>query len=201
VSVSTALAVAAVVAVVGAAAAVSAERATRRLLERRLLGVLATVVAVPGGAVVELPPGRLVPDAARGRLEGARVTAPLLVLGDLALHAVHLELRDVRWDARLRVLGGVGALTGHLPRAGAPDRVRLVGGRAALTVAGLTIRLRPVLDGDRIRLRPTPFAVRLPPLPPGVRLDGVEARDDQLHVAATIDLGTLLDAGSAAGSA
>jgi hypothetical protein len=174
------------------------EAVLRHLVARRTLALLGRVVATPDGAAVTLPEGRLAPALLRGRLAAATITAPTVRLGDLPVHDVVLHLQDVLVGPRLQLLGGTGVLEGHLTgaevrrRAGAPPRVRLEGGRAAISVAGLSIGLRPVVDGDRVRLAPTPFSLSLPPLPPGVALVAVDTADDTLRITAHIEFARLL---------
>ena len=180
------------------AVAFAVEPVTRRLVAQRLIAVLGEAVGLPDGASAVMPDRPLAPSLLRRRVPELGVTAPTVVVGDLVVHDVEVELSDVALDGRLQVVGGTGAMAGHLTDeevrriADTPDRVRLEDGRASISLPGLSIRLRPVLDGDRIKLAPTPFSVPIPPLPAGAELTRVEAADDRLLVWVDIDLARFL---------
>ena len=186
------LALAALAALVG-----GLEPLLRRLVAGRIRALLTAVVEVEDPTVL-LPPGRLAPGLLRGRLAAVDLTTPCLHLEGLAIRDVTVRLVAIRLDRHLAVVAGEGRLVGHLSgddvrrRTGMPGRVRLEGGRAAVRLGTATVGVRPVVDGDRIRLTPTPFAMALPPLPPGVRLVAVDTAGDALHLRATVQLPLLL---------
>ena len=181
-----------------------ADRLIRRLLAWWTIRLLRRVVDVPGRLVVDVPGSGLLGPLLRGRAQELVVTTPRMVLDDLPLTHVLLYLRDVRlavrWDAgpRLVVVGGTGRMEASLPgdevrrRAGFESWLALTRGRARVGRSFLRMSLKPVLEGDRVRLSPTPVVMSLPPLPDGITLDGVEVEDDALGVHATLDLPLLL---------
>ena len=48
------------------------------------------------------------------------------------------------------------------------------------------------MDGDRVRLAPTPFTMTVPPLPAGAVLTTVDTDADALRITCTLDLPRLL---------
>ncbi len=183
----------------------------RRVLGRAVHRLLARIVEVHGDAVVEVPRPGDHRGLLRGRLQHLRVRVPALTVDTLPVQDVTIDLHDVRLDL-LRTLRrrhvvvreGHGLLRGHVAgaevrrRSRVPGVVRLTGGRAGLGVAGLGLArlplgVRPVVDGDRVRLAPTPFTMTLPPLPPGVVLTAVDTDADALRITCTLDLPRLLN--------
>ncbi len=196
---------------------VRSERAGLRRVPARVVDrLLARIVEVHGDAVVEVPRPVDHRGLLRGRLQHLRVRVPALTVDTLPVQDVTIDLHDVRLDL-LRTLRrrhvvvreGHGLLRGHVAgaevrrRSRVPGVVRLTGGRAGLGVAGLGLAglglarlplgVRPVVDGDRVRLAPTPFTMTLPPLPPGVVLTAVDTDADALRITCTLDLPRLLN--------
>lgn len=186
------------VAILLAAAAGAAEALTRVLVAHRIRRLLAEVVETAAVPDVVLPPGPLLPGLVRGRLAWITIAAPCLRMGGLDVHDARVDLCDLVFERRLTVTRGAGVVRGHLKGddvrrlTGAPRRVRLDSGLASVRVGRLDVGVRPVVQGDRIQLAPTPLSLILPPLPAGVRLVAVDTADGALLIEAEVDVPTLL---------
>lgn len=177
----------------------------RAAVRHRTAQLIRRVVEPSDDLTVGLPGMAVFPDLLRGRVAHVRAECALLRLPGLEVHDVGIAMSGLRLTRALGVGAGEGVLIGRLPAAdvlaiaGVPGSLELSEGRMTVRwpadrkgLLSARVRLRPVLNGNRIRLAPTPLSVTLPPLPDGATLVAIDAHDDALGVIAAIDLPTLL---------
>lgn len=184
------------------AGAVLAEVAGRSLVVLRTATLVRQVVAPSPDLAVTLPRRPVLPGLLAGRVAALDVTCRRLTINGLEVDAVAMRLQQMRVDPRLRVRGGSGWLDGELS---AEEVLRMAGVRGTALELGegtatvrwpagrlrlpqVEVRLRPTLEGRRIRLYPTPLSIALPPLPDGVTVETVTVAADALRIGARIDL-------------
>lgn len=183
-----------------------AEVGARRLTRVRVAVLVRRVVEASPDLAVTLREAPVLPRLTLGRVVTVEVRCASATLPGLHVTDVHMHLEGIRVDPLLRVTAGTGWLEADI---GAQEVLRMAGvrgtsleltegmatvrwpgGRLPLPRVGL--RLRPSLEGRRIRLHPTPLSIALPPLPDGVEVETVAVTADALHVGAHMDLPRVL---------